>query len=61
MNYVFFLGQMAEVKNTLEPLLKLVTENVLPPSPGVQYIKSKYQLILKYIFLLLFIIVYCNY
>ena len=38
---------MTELKNSLEPVLKLVTEGVLPPSPGVDYIKAKYQLILK--------------
>ena len=42
---------MTELKNNLQPLLTLVAKEILPPSPGVDYLKAKYQLILKYGFL----------
>lgn len=39
---------MTELKNNLKPILELVTTGVLPPSAGVDYVKAKYHLILKY-------------
>ncbi|KAI9554237.1 hypothetical protein GHT06_019509 [Daphnia sinensis] len=43
-----FKCQMTELKNNIEPILELVTKGMLPPSPGVDYVKAKYHLILNY-------------
>ncbi|KAK4008465.1 hypothetical protein OUZ56_013605 [Daphnia magna] len=43
-----FKCQMTELKNNIEPILELVTKGMLPPSPGVEYVKAKYHLILNY-------------
>jgi U3 small nucleolar RNA-associated protein 3 len=40
--------QMKELKDNLQPILNLITDGSLPPSPGVDYIKARYNIIMKY-------------
>ena len=39
---------MKELKDNLQPILNLITDGLLPPSPGVDYIKARYNIIMKY-------------
>jgi U3 small nucleolar RNA-associated protein 3 len=38
---------MTEFKDNLQPILKVISENLLPHSAGVDYIKTNYNLIMK--------------
>ncbi|XP_064141801.1 something about silencing protein 10 [Loxodonta africana] len=40
--------RLTEVKDELEPLLKLVEQGLIPPGKGTQYLKTKYNLYLNY-------------
>lgn len=40
--------KLTEVKDELEPLLKLVEKGVIPPGKGSQYLRTKYNLYLNY-------------
>ena len=38
---------MNELKDNLQPILKVISQGLLPHSAGVDYIKTKYNLIMK--------------
>ena len=45
---LFALVQMTELKDYLQPILELISKDLLPPSAGVDYIKTKFNLIMRY-------------
>lgn len=45
----FFAVQMTDLKEIISPLMKLIDDGVIPESPGVNFIRAKYHLIMRYI------------
>ncbi|XP_007940967.1 something about silencing protein 10 [Orycteropus afer afer] len=41
-------GKLTELKDELEPLLRLVEQGIIPPGKGSQYLRTKYNLYLNY-------------